>query len=162
MKAINVIGVVQLVLILILLTKVVELEQRMRTDIDPTNQTTPAQATITQPMLVPATDNSRVLDEQKLRKIVREELRAQLDGLAISAPRNSNETVLETVSAAEYQYRLEEVSQNLEYYLQQGQISDTDMIRLQTEIAQLDAKGRKQMLSLLTQALNSGELDGHF
>jgi hypothetical protein len=111
---------------------------------------------------VPATDNSRVLDEQKLRKIVREELRAQLDELAISAPRNSNETVIETVSAADYQYRLEEVSQNLDYYLEQGQISDTDMIRLQTEIAQLDAKGRKQMLSLLTQALNSGELDGHF
>ncbi len=162
MKAIIVIGVVQLVLVLILLSKVVELDQRMHTDINPTNQTTPAQATITRPMLVPATDITGVLDEQKLRKIVREELRAQLDELAISAPQNSNETVPETVSTAEYQFRLEEVSQNLDYYLEQGRISDADMIRLQTEIAQLDAKGRRQMLSQLARAISSGELEGRF
>ena len=162
MKAIIVIGAVQLVLILILLTKVVELDQRLHTDINPTNQTTPAQAIITQPMLVPATDVPGVLDERKLRKIVREELRAQLGELAISVPQNNNDTVPETVSTAEYQFRLDTVSQNLDYYIEQGLISDAEMARLQTEIARLDAKGRRQMLSLLTQALNSGELEGHF
>jgi hypothetical protein len=33
---------------------------------------------------------------------------------------------------------------------------------LQGEIARLDDEGRRQMLSLLTQALNSGELEGRF
>jgi hypothetical protein len=52
--------------------------------------------------------------------------------------------------------------QNLDSYIEQGEISDLDMANLQGEISRLDNDGRRQMLSLLTQALNSGELDGHF
>jgi hypothetical protein len=46
MKAIIVIGAVQLALILIIITSVADWDQRMHTDINPIYQPTPTQATI--------------------------------------------------------------------------------------------------------------------
>ena len=52
--------------------------------------------------------------------------------------------------------------QNLDYHIERGKISDMDMAKLQAEIARLDDDGRRQMLSLLAQAMNSGKLEGRF
>ncbi len=52
------------------------------------------------------------------------------------------------------------VAQQIEYYRSVGQISDAEMVSLQSEIAELDSSGRKQMMSSLIKALNAGEIKG--
>jgi hypothetical protein len=96
-----------------------------------------------------------------LRQIIRQELSAQLNAHSAEIE-SSEEDPQGPVSEAEYQYRLEAALQDLDFYIREGEISDADMARLQGDIAGLDDEGRKQMLSLITQALNSGELKGNF
>ena len=153
MKLLTFLAVVQTALILILLIKVIDLDRR--TDTAPNE-------------VVAATENSnqsvaspRPLDEGRLRQIVREEVGALLNTFSATPPSAAAKDP-DPVSAVEYQYRLEAAMQNLDSYLEQGEISDMDMAEFQTEIARLDDEGRRQMLSLLTQALNSGELEGRF
>lgn len=162
MKTIAVIGILQLVLTFFLLSRVIELDQRKNGDANPTSQTAPQQTAITHLMQVPRTDAPEVLDEQKLRNIVREELQAQLSELAISEKPVPDNTVSETVSDAEYQYRFEAVAQNLEYFLEKGRISDAEMSSIQADIARLDPEGRRQMMGQLVRAINSGEIEGTF
>ncbi len=99
-------------------------------------------------------------DEERLRQIIREELGARLgDGSGrgqYAAPANASASI----DPAEFEQRREGVAQQLEYYASVGTISDSDMQKLQGDIAKLDAAGRKAMLGKLTQALNSGRLDG--
>jgi hypothetical protein len=64
------------------------------------------------------------------------------------------------VDPVEMEARHEQVSQQLEYYVSIGSISNAEMQRLQMDIAKLDAKGRTEMLRELTRALNSGRLEG--
>ena len=52
------------------------------------------------------------------------------------------------------------VSQQLDYYVSLGRISEAEMAQLQSDIARLDPDARTDMLRRLTQALNSGMLEG--
>ena len=88
-------------------------------------------------------------DENRLRKIVREELAAQLGALSEASAQKDSAAVLEPEDEAKYQYQRELVAQQLEYHTSVGSISDTDMQKLQGEIAKLDEAGRKEMLSKL-------------
>lgn len=56
--------------------------------------------------------------------------------------------------------RTEAVAQHIEAYRGAGSITDAQMQELQTDIAQLDQAGRKQMMSKLMRALSSGEIKG--
>ena len=71
-------------------------------------------------------------------------------------------TTHEPATAAEQQYQFERVGQQIEYFSSVGHITDTEMGNLQTEIARLDQAGRREMLRKLTQALNSGAIEGRF
>ena len=99
-------------------------------------------------------------DEYQLRKIVREELAAQLGALSASNAQDHSAAISGPEDEAKYQYQREMVAQQLNYHTSVGSISDSDMLKLQGEIAKLDAASRKEMLSELTRALNSGELEG--
>jgi len=97
------------------------------------------------------------IDEERLRSILREEL-AQEHNRPVAAsspapapPRNP--------SAAELQQR-DLVAQQIEAYRSVGTITDAQMQELQADIAKLDAVSRKQMLSKLTRALNTGDIKG--
>ena len=95
------------------------------------------------------------VDEERLRAVIREEL-AQLDvrGDAPPAlappPRN----------ASADRQRREVIEQRIEAYGAAGSISDSQMLELQAEIAKLDESSRKQMMSKLVRALNSGDIKG--
>lgn len=102
------------------------------------------------------------LDEQRLRQIIREELDLQLRSTATALTPAAEAGQPDPVSPVEYRQRLDAAMQTLDYHLEQGRISEADMANLQAEIARLDEEGRKLMLSLLTQAFNSGELEGRF
>ena len=166
MKTITVIGIIQLVLILILLIKVAELDQQLSSNLASTNLAASAQATTTNPMPVPSTNAPEIQEEKILRKLIREELRAQLNEHMNEhtkpTPQIADDNAPEAVSDAEYQYRLVAVSQTLDYYLEQGRISDAEMSSLQSEIARLDPEGRSQLLSQIARAINSGKLEGEF
>ena len=99
-------------------------------------------------------------DEDQLRKIIREEFAAQLGALTESNAQDHPAAILGPEDETKNQYQRELVAQQLNYHTSVGSISDRDMLKLQGEIAKLDAASRKKMLSELTRALNSGELEG--
>ena len=99
-------------------------------------------------------------NEERLRQIIREELRAELD--RESAPDRKADPVIvaSSVDPAEMEQKRELVAQQLEYHLTVGSISDIEMQQLQLDIARLDPAGRMEMLSKLSRAFNSGSLAG--
>jgi hypothetical protein len=99
-----------------------------------------------------------VADEDRLRTIMREELAAlQLQPKTQSAPSVSG---VHPRNELEDERRQQRVAQQIDAYASVGSITDQEMELLQVEIAQLDAASRKQMMSKLIRALNSGELKG--
>jgi hypothetical protein len=114
----------------------------------------------THPLTDPPAESAQPLSESRLRQIVREELRAQLDQSQIS-PEAGEDTPL-PASPEEYQYRLDAAMETLDNYLKRGEISNAEMADLQSEIAFLDKNGRRQMLSLLARTMSTGELKGQF
>ncbi len=160
MKTIITLSIVQLIVILFLLMEVMNGDGKTAATIESPVTVAPS-STLTD--LREARKNTGGFDENQLRRIVREELRAQLDQFALKDVHSSGgEQASDIISEAEYQYRLDASLQNLEYYIQQGAISDAEMAELQAGIATLDQEGRRQMLSLISKALSSGELKGNF
>jgi hypothetical protein len=99
-------------------------------------------------------------DEDRLRQIIREELRAELDVKSESDKQTDPDIVPGSRDAVEMEYHRAQVAQQLETYVSVGSISDVDMQRLQMDIARLDAAGRTEMLGELSRAFNSGILGG--
>jgi hypothetical protein len=161
MPALVILGLLQTAILLFLLARVVALDSQAGLQTEAAGQGATEQLRATSsPSSRPAHGVGQ-LDENRLRHIIRQELSAQLTAnSAIS--KSGEEDLPRPVSEAEYQYRLEAALQDLDFYIREGEISDADMARLQGDIAGLDDEGRKQMLSLITQALNSGELKGNF
>jgi hypothetical protein len=97
------------------------------------------------------------LGEERLRAIIREEfaqLQSSVQGHASPA---AAPTPRKPAIDAD---RREAVAQQIEIYRGVGAITDAQMQELQVEIAQLDGAGRKEMMSKLVRALNSGEIKG--
>lgn len=95
------------------------------------------------------------LDEQHLRAVVREELAlfdVQGDASPAVAPQPRNPSV-------DFHQR-EVIAQQIEAYRAIGTITDAQMQELQADIARLDVSNRKQMMSKLLRALNSGDIKG--
>jgi hypothetical protein len=110
-------------------------------------------------LMSPEREGPRQLaDERQLRRIVREELAAQLDLLAMPDPDAAE--YLDPLVEAEQEFQRERVEQEIAHHISVGKISDVDMQNLQAAIASLDKDGQKEMLSLLVRALNTGELEG--
>ena len=94
--------------------------------------------------------------EEHLRAIIREEL-ARLDTTgdaptAAGAPQPRN--------ASADRQRREVIEQRIDAYSATGSITDAQMTELQAEIAKLDDASRRQMMSKLVRALNSGDIKG--
>jgi hypothetical protein len=100
---------------------------------------------------------SRV-DEERLRAILREEL-AQEHIRPMHEPIPTAPSPSRSPSTAELQQR-DVVAQQIEAYRATGAITEAQMLELQADIARLDAASRRQMLSKLTRALNTGEIKG--
>lgn len=104
---------------------------------------------------------SQAVSAGEMRRIVREEVAALLNSMPAQA-QPLEEPGPEPVSAAEYEQRLDLANQQLEYYIREGEISRSEMADLQANIARLDPESRRHMLNLLSRAISSGDLDGHF
>lgn len=111
----------------------------------------------------PSSDGSKPepVGEVQLRRIIREEILALFDSMPAAVDADEPEAA-PRVSPEEYRQRLELAHQELEFYIERGEISNVEMAELQAKIARLDPESRRHMLSLLARALNSGALDGQF
>jgi hypothetical protein len=98
-----------------------------------------------------ATEALRCLDEVELRRVIREELAAAAAGKVpahgLPAPASSADQV-------------EFVNRQVDEYIRAGVISESEMARLQSDIARLDPAARRAALQKLVRAMNSGALDG--
>ena len=99
-------------------------------------------------------------NEEQLRAIIRDELRAHVENRPQNGDQVDTAAPPTLAELAEYDRRRDEVAQQLVYFTSIGRISDGEMQQLQADIAKLDPAGRKEMLRQLTQALNSGQIEG--
>ncbi len=159
MKTIITLSVLQLIFILFLLLKVMSTDGQTVSLIEDSAN---ADRSAALEDMNNAGGNTDSFNEDLLRRIVREELRAQLDRMPSQGVNSTEEIIPDTISQSEYQYRLDAALQNLDYYVKQGEISDAEMAELQMSLISLDQEGRRQILSLLSKALSSGELKGNF
>src|SRR5262245_39293325 len=97
--------------------------------------------------------------EERLRTIVREELARVRDLPAASGDTEPQVPAVHRNPSADLRRR-EAVAQQIENYRAVGAITDAQMEELQSDIAQLDEASRKQMMSRLIRALNSGDIKG--
>ncbi len=159
MRTLTILVLVQTGILLILLGKIVLFEEESTIPADAQQNTS-----VSDPFDDASTDSHATaihyLDENQLRQIIREELSAHLDSQPGPGNQEESATALSSTDTAEYQRRRELVAEQLVYFSSVGSISDTDMQKLQGEIAKLDEASQKEMLGKLTRALNSGELEG--
>jgi hypothetical protein len=101
-------------------------------------------------------------DEARLRQIIREELRAHPATGANSDQRVAKSATPNPDIKPESSFQLDRVSQKIDYFSSVGHISEVEMGNLEMEIAKLDPVDRREMLRKLTQALNSGTIEGRF
>jgi len=101
-------------------------------------------------------------DDERLRRIVREELAAQLATAAAGAPAPDRAAAVPPAPRDAEKDRLqrERVDRVIEHYRSVGAISEAQMAELQNDIAQLDATSRREMLRKLTRAMNAQEITG--
>ena len=105
---------------------------------------------------------NELITEDRLRRIIQEELRSHLGRMDLNASQQQAQLIAEQdVDGAVVSAQREFVLGQLDYYSSVGSISAADMTQLQMEIAKLDETGRKEMMSRLNRALNTGELKGN-
>ena len=157
MRILTVLAVLQTIAVMALLFKFASFETEMSSSTPAHTHTVVAEAVVGKTPVYG--------DEDLLRKIVSEEVAGALQSLPGSRP--SPESVPSTDAPDEkpqnvidYHYRRELVQSQLGSYVSQGTISESEMTKLQMEIATLDEPGRKLMLRELTRMLSSGDLKG--
>ena len=163
MKTLTVLLLAQLALLVLLLVKVVSLDNALPETMAEQHATiaeqpvAPSNSTLSMPESGSHV-TSAPFPEDRLREIIREELAAQLKSIAGSqtdaAPAPS------PVDDTEFQYRRELVAQRLQYYASVGQITRQEMDELQGQIAALKEEDRQAMFRELVGALNTGAIDG--
>ena len=116
-------------------------------------------ATLSQSLRDAPNGNALLADEKRLRKIVREELARLQTQPNMPSSASAAHRVDAGDEPADFQQQ-QLIAQQIEAYRAVGSITDQQMHELQVDIAQLDEKSRREMMSRLIQALNSGELKG--
>lgn len=162
MKALSILSVVQTIVILFLLVKLIDIDNRIRSTA-PAGQNTSVIEMAGMPAILTNSDGTNhYLTAEQLRDILGEELQIYL-GTKTSADKENNlKDASNPIHNADNQYELELVAQKIEYFSSIGTISDLDMRELQMDIAKLNKEGQKRMLKQLTKAMNTGQIKGHF
>ena len=156
MKTLTVLVLAQLAILVLLLVKVVSLDNAL-SETMAEQPVAPSNSTLSMPESGSHV-TSAPIPEDRLREIIREELVAQLNDVAgaqtDAAPAPS------PVDDTEFQYRRELVAQRLQYYANVGQITRQEMDELQGQIAALKEGDRQAMLRELVRTLNTGAIEG--
>jgi len=100
------------------------------------------------------------MDEERLRQIIREEVRYLSQDIREARQAEGNAPAIATEDPQVLAQQMDYVAQQIEYYKSLGSISSEEMDELQFEVARLGSAGRKQMMSRLVSAMNAGEIRG--
>ena len=95
-------------------------------------------------------------DEDSLRQIIREEFAKHM-----TRRDTANVTSQTLKDETENQYLSEEVELRIEQLKGIGQISQVEMMTLESDVMRLREVDRRRMMSKLVTALNAGEIKGH-
>ena len=161
MKTITIISVVQIAAILLLFSKIVDIEEKLDRPAGVELGSSISGDWKRAAAPVDPGSNYPSVSEDRWRQIVREELVAQLADLHAPERQAAASAVLPPADPMEMASRREFVAQQLQYFSSVGNITIAEMQQLQADIARLDPASRTEMLRELTRALNSGRLEGH-
>jgi hypothetical protein len=114
----------------------------------------------TAPKAAVASDAAPIVDEEWLRRIIREELAQQHDRPATEHNTPAGRPTPPRAATAADLQRRDNISQRIDAYAATGAITDAQMMELQADIARLDPANRRQMMSKLVRSMNSGDLKG--
>jgi hypothetical protein len=162
MKFLTGLAIAQFVLIGLLFARVVAIESTLEAAPQSTPGASTSTRTATTTRIRPRDEGQALtltsLDEAQMRAIIREELAAAR--LSVAAETQGVAAPLDPQQEIEFDYRLEEVTRNIDFYAQTGQINRQEMERLQAQIARLRPADREAMFNRLVRELNSGAIDG--
>ena len=159
MKILSSLVIIQTALVLLLFVKLGAIEDRLDVRSDHDEPTTLNESAVTSDPLNPPPTAQEKLDGKQLRRIVREELLAVLSHELASKIQAGDEEI-PAYDRAEMQYQRELVIQELEYLKQQQNVTSVELDKLMGDIAQLDPESRTELLRMLNQAMNRGEIKG--
>ncbi len=149
-RALIVISIVQVAAIIMLFGKLSDIEKSLDRPVTPQSVSTQPSPFQRNPV-----EAGTVIDEERLRSIIREELGAELGQLS-----NGERAAVPAPPQDRMQAEQQQVLQQIQYFSSVGRISTAEMQKLQMDIAKLDAASRTAALQELNRALNSGRLDG--
>ncbi len=150
-RALIVISIVQVAAIIMLFGKLSDIEKSLDRPVTPQSVSTQPSPFQRNPVQA-----GTVIDEERLRSIIREELGAELGQLS----NGERAAVPPAPPQDRMQAEQQQVLQQIQYFSSVGRISTAEMQKLQMDIAKLDAASRTAALQELNRALNSGRLDG--
>jgi len=159
MKILTALSVIQICAILVLYTKLAGIDDESHLAAVKSQPAQVSGTTTAARTRHDSVDSNSVVSEELLRRIVREELSAQLGGqVAVTQADSSRQATL--IDSADNQSRRDQVARLIEYHSSVGTVSAADMQSIQSEIAKLDPASRTEMLRALNAAINSGRLEG--
>ena len=160
MKLLSGLLIAQVLLTLFVIGKLIDIDSRIVRYEAAADRPTVAAIDLVEPRSEFAPNATSGLSENELRQIIREELVAHSPTFAQPVAGEHRDSSSKKVDSPKYQYLFEQVSQKLDYYESVGEISKTEMEKLQAEIASLQASDRQHMLNRLTQSMNAGRING--
>lgn len=149
MRTLVALAVIQTAILVFLAAKIVGMD---RTPV----AATAAAATSPAPIAVHRT--VQPLTAGQVRSIVAEELEKHASIAA--GPAEAQPVARSAAAATEYGHQVDAVTRQIDYYRSIGNISELQMVALQTEIGRLDKGDRQKMLNQLVKAISAGEIDG--
>ena len=159
-KAFAIVAAAQLVLLGIIAAKLIHLEQAVENaalnGLQIVGKATATAAHARQDATTPIPHDW----ELTLRRVIREEIES-VDPVHLIESISAGQAVGSGSSSPPHDpTRVATVNSQLDYFISVGRISPAEMAALQREIAALDEGARRQMLSKLVGALNTGGLKG--
>jgi hypothetical protein len=107
-----------------------------------------------------ATEPPRCLDEADMRRVIREEIVATSAAKVpaqVQSSQNPTEISPGPVASPD---QVALVNRRVDDFIEVGVISESEMVRLQSDIARLDPAARRAAMQKLVRAMNTGALDG--
>lgn len=153
--------VVQIALLLMWTIKLDSFEDRMDVLTESTGQIQNSEAVVMTPPPDESVAAQTGLDSQQLRRIIRQELQAALNGSELAARNSATDPQEPVFDDVEMQYQQDLIIEELDILKEQDEVSSMELDNLLGAIARLDPERRTEMFKMLNRAINRGEIKGH-
>lgn len=161
MKILSIICIFQLLIILFLSNQLASINEAVL-QLDKTNSDTQVRVSNAPPENIQASSgNSPVLTNQNeslIRNIIREEIQTQFSHYSAINNQKSSGLIAKPAPTTSDHQQIEVVESHIAQYIDNSQITSSQMEQLQSEIAQLDQNHRIEKFRQLAKEINSGKI----